>query len=104
MSVDLNSMSREELAELNRAIDKRMVELDQERRRQALDEMSAIAKKHGLSLNDVMPAGKGAKRRAAAPKYRHPENPEVTWSGRGRRPSWVNEALEEGRSLEDLAI
>ncbi len=66
--------------------------------------MSAIAKKHGLSLNDVMPAGKGAKRRAAAPKYRHPENPEGTWSGRGRRPSWVNEALEKGRSLEDLAI
>jgi DNA-binding protein H-NS len=104
MSVDLNSMSRDELAELSRAIDKRMVELDQERRRQALDEMSAIAKKHGLSLNDVMPAGKGAKRRAAAPKYRHPENPEVTWSGRGRRPSWVNEALEKGRSLQDLAI
>ncbi len=57
-----------------------------------------------LSLNDVMPAGKGVKRRATAPKYRHPENPEVTWSGRGRRPSWVNEALEKGRSLEDLAI
>ena len=104
MRVDLNSMSRDELAELSRAIDKRMIELDQERRRQALDEMSAIAKKHGLSLNDVMPAGKGTKRPAAAAKYRHPENPEVTWSGRGRRPSWVNEALEEGRSLEDLAI
>ena len=104
MSVDLNSMSRDELAELSRAIDKRIVELEQERRRQALDEMSAIAKKHGLSLNDVMPAGKGAKRPATAPKYRHPESPEVTWSGRGRRPSWVNEALEEGRSLEDLAI
>ncbi len=33
MSVDLNSMSRDELAELSRAIDKRMIELDQERRR-----------------------------------------------------------------------
>ena len=104
MNVDLNSMSRNELEELSRAIDRRMVELDQERRRHALDAITAIAKKHGLSLNDVMPAGKGTKRPAAAPKYRHPENPEVTWSGRGRRPSWVNEALEEGGSLEDLAI
>ena len=33
MSVDLNSMSRDELAKLSRAIDKRMIELDQERRR-----------------------------------------------------------------------
>ena len=104
MTVDLNSMSRDELGELSRAIDKRMVELDQERRRQALDEMTAIAKKHGLSLNDLLPAGKGTKRPAAAPKYRHRENPEITWSGRGRRPSWVNEALEDGRSLEDMAI
>ncbi len=86
MGVDLNSMSRNELEELSRAINRRMVELDQERRRQALDEMNAIAKKHGLSLNDVMPTGKGTKRPAVAPKYT-PSNPERTWSGRGRRPS-----------------
>ncbi len=39
MSVDLTSMSRNELEELSRAIDRRMVELDQESRRQALTEL-----------------------------------------------------------------
>ncbi|WP_425415751.1 H-NS family nucleoid-associated regulatory protein [Paracoccus chinensis] len=29
-------------------------------------------------------------------------NPEQTWSGRGRRPQWINEALEAGRTLDDL--
>lgn len=26
----------------------------------------------------------------------------LTWSGRGRRPAWVNEALAAGKSLDDL--
>ncbi|MBO9468145.1 H-NS histone family protein [Tropicibacter sp. R15_0] len=39
-----------------------------------------------------------------APKYRHPENPALTWSGRGRKPKWFVEALEQGKTPEDLAI
>ena len=35
-------------------------------------------------------------------KYAHPENPSQTWSGRGRRPRWVTEQIESGKSLEDL--
>jgi len=29
-------------------------------------------------------------------KYRHPDHPELTWSGRGREPKWLEEAREEG--------
>lgn len=39
-----------------------------------------------------------------APKYRHPENPELTWSGRGRRPGWIRDAVGAGRSLSDFEI
>ncbi|HWK83538.1 MAG TPA: H-NS histone family protein, partial [Caldimonas sp.] len=27
-----------------------------------------------------------------------------TWSGRGRRPGWVNEALAQGKPLQSLAL
>lgn len=37
-------------------------------------------------------------------KYRHPENPDLTWSGRGRRPAWIREAVEAGRALSDFEI
>lgn len=40
----------------------------------------------------------------SAPKFQHPADPKLTWSGRGRRPRWVTEALEGGRSLDDLRI
>ena len=37
-------------------------------------------------------------------KYRNPENPDMTWSGRGRRPAWIREAVEAGRSMSDFEI
>jgi hypothetical protein len=39
-----------------------------------------------------------------APKYRHPEKPDLTWSGRGRRPAWVRDAMEAGRAFSDFEI
>jgi DNA-binding protein H-NS len=50
--------------------------------------------------------GKAVKGVAAAvqPKYRHPTNPNLTWTGRGKRPAWIAEALAAGKSLEDLAV
>ncbi|WP_425074697.1 H-NS family nucleoid-associated regulatory protein [Sagittula sp. S175] len=43
-------------------------------------------------------------RTPAAAKYRNPENPALTWSGRGRKPLWFVEELEEGKTASDLAI
>lgn len=37
-------------------------------------------------------------------RYRHPENPDLTWGGRGRRPAWIREAVEAGRALSDFEI
>ena len=38
------------------------------------------------------------------PKYRNPETPHETWSGRGKQPRWLAAALDAGRSIEDFAI
>lgn len=35
-------------------------------------------------------------------KYRHPDNPELTWVGRGREPKWLEEARNEGYAEADL--
>lgn len=52
---------------------------------------------------------KGARQKASqsgkgsgngAPMYRDAEG--NTWAGRGRRPAWVNEALAQGKTLEDF--
>jgi DNA-binding protein H-NS len=57
---------------------------------------------------EVRPArkakGSSLKGRKVPPKYRNPSNKSETWTGRGARPRWVRALLNEGRSLEELAI
>ena len=38
------------------------------------------------------------------PKFRNPDNPAETWSGRGRSPRWVNQQLSLGKRMEELKI
>jgi len=41
---------------------------------------------------------------AVLPKFRNPAEPHQTWSGRGKRPHWVTELLDAGRSIQDFQI
>ena len=58
----------------------------------------------GADLGFTPPAKKPRKPRAsnAAPKFRDPESGQ-TWVGRGKRPTWLVQALAGGRSLESFA-
>jgi DNA-binding protein H-NS len=38
------------------------------------------------------------------PKYRNPQTPSETWSGRGKQPRWLAAALKTGRKIEDFKI
>jgi DNA-binding protein H-NS len=39
-----------------------------------------------------------------SPKYRNPERPSETWSGRGKQPRWLAAHLKSGRRIDDFAI
>jgi len=38
------------------------------------------------------------------PKYRNPQMPSETWSGRGKLPRWLVAAMKTGRKMEDFRI
>ena len=38
------------------------------------------------------------------PKYRNPDEPSETWSGRGKRPRWLTTALTTGHTIEEFVI
>lgn len=76
-------------------------------RQGALDKIKAIMAESGLTVEDLgfikSKKGSGAAGSKVAPKYRKSETGE-TWTGRGKRPKWVNEFLAEGGDLESLRI
>lgn len=102
--IDLMKLSLGELKALQKAVDKAIKSFEDRRRKEALEAVQAAARESGYSLAELTGGAtkKPGKRRPA--KYRHPENPELTWSGRGRRPKWYKELIEAGTAEEDLRV
>jgi DNA-binding protein H-NS len=38
------------------------------------------------------------------PRFRNPDPPHQTWSGRGLQPHWMRKLLAEGKTVDDLRI
>ena len=82
-----------------------------ETRSKALDELKQVAEKNGFDLRDLVGGSSGRSKKTSsrrtgkvAPKYRHPDEPDVTWSGRGRQPKWVAEYERKNGSLDGITI
>jgi DNA-binding protein H-NS len=104
--IDLTALDLDELKQLQKDVDKAIRDYETRRKQEALAKAEAAAKEAGYSLSELFDdtPKKGKKGPANPPKYRHPENPELTWSGRGRQPGWIKEALEQGKPLNDYLI
>lgn len=102
MTMELEKMSRKELETLRADVDKALASLEIRRKAEARKAAEEAAKEHGFSLDDLLSAEKKGKK--SAPKYRNPADPKQTWTGRGRQPGWIKEALTAGRPLDDFAI
>ena len=79
-----------------------------------LREFQEIAGRYGLVVHSVVwgDEGQPGRRRKLSPKsagtsqrlYRHPENPRLTWGGRGRKPGWLQEFVDQGRDVEEFRV
>lgn len=102
--IDLSKLSLDDLKTLKKDVERAIVDFQKRKRDEAIKEMQAVAKKHGLSLDEVV-GGKAKGRKSKAPaKYRNPENPDQDWSGRGRQPAWFKSALAAGKKPESMEI
>ena len=114
MAFNLKAMTRKELIKLQKDVDKALKTSEQRERRDALKAAEKAVAEYGFSLGELSggtkPARKAKKGKVGRPKkkakakYRNPANPEQTWSGRGRKPLWINAALEGGADITDLEI
>lgn len=101
--IDLERLSLSDLKALSKNIDKAIVTREVKDRQEALAAVEAKAFELGYALDELM-AARGKKRASAVPKYQHPEDPSITWSGRGRQPGWIKEGLAAGKTLDDFLM
>jgi DNA-binding protein H-NS len=103
--MDLSGLSLKELKALRSDVEKAIATFETRQKQDALAQLESKAKEMGFTLSELFgTAPVRTKRSSAVAKYRHPENESVTWSGRGRQPKWVQEALKAGKAMSDLAI
>jgi DNA-binding protein H-NS len=104
-SINLNDLSLSELKSLQKDVAKAIAEFSDRKKTEAMAALEAHAKELGFSLAELTGAKKTRKTSGpAGAKYRHPENPEVTWSGRGRKPGWFTAAIEAGKEPGSMAV
>lgn len=106
---DLANMNFEQLSQLELAVKKEKDNRRAHEEETLLREFRAKLQALGLNADDMAKRLGGGKVSASGkPRlpgmYRDANNPENTWSGRGRKPLWVVAWLEQGRSLDELVI
>ena len=104
--MDLAKLTIPQLQDLLQQIPAEIKRRESEEKTNVLNELRALAKAKGYSIEDLLakevkvkPAGGKVK-----VKYRHPANVELEWTGRGRKPKWVEAWLAEGKALEGLLV
>ena len=101
---DLDKMSLKELRDLQAKVGRAISSFEERKRRDAIAALEEAAREHGFSLNELTGAKPGRRGAKIAPKYVNPQDDSQTWTGRGRRPHWVQAALDSGKSLADMEI
>lgn len=101
---DLEALSLSELKKMQNDVAKAISTFEDRQKAEARAKVEALARDLGYSLAELVGSETKITRAPVPAKYRHPENPTLTWSGRGRKPQWFVEALEAGKTASDLAI
>ncbi|MEO7068595.1 MAG: H-NS histone family protein [Rhodanobacter sp.] len=107
MAVDIKGLNNSQLSDLITKAQVRQVELRKEKVVKLREKVHAMLKTEGYTFDDIFGDGRRKSKRVGAPvppKYRNPADSEQTWSGRGKRPRWFNDALKAGKKEKDLAI
>lgn len=104
MNIDLDSFELKDLKDLQTRVARAITTFEERKKRLARAELEERARELGFSFAELSDLSVPRKRSAAAPKYANPANPSQTWTGRGRKPGWFVEALENGKSATDLEI
>jgi len=111
--MEIAKLTTKELEALLKRIPKEINKRKQQEKSKLVDDITQIASERGYSLKDLIGVGrtphrvkgkKAGKRKPVAVKYRHPEQTDLTWTGRGRKPRWVTKWLEDGNKMEALAV
>lgn len=101
--LDLDSMSVDEMWQLHEEVSRVLSVRLTSDKRELEKRLEQLARDKQVPPKDLTRAPR-RNYPPVYPKYRNPQVPSETWSGRGKTPRWLVAALKTGHKLEDFAI
>lgn len=102
-AIDLDNLNVDELRAITENAQQLIAKKQHQRLYDAYMQFEQIAEDSNATIEEILKAGEKLEKKRSI-KYRNTDNKEETWTGRGRKPTWLVEALAAGRDLEDFAI
>jgi DNA-binding protein H-NS len=102
---DLQDLSAIELQAMISNAEKALRNIQLNKRKEVINQIKDLAASIGATVDihedDKKIVRKGNK---VAIKYRDPNNPEHTWTGRGMMPIWLRDLLNSGRDRSEFQV
>ena len=95
----LDKMSYAELLKLEERIQTAIAAKRVEDAASTKEALRAMAEKAGFSLNDLF-GKRGGRKGSGEVKFRNPKDTSQTWTGRGRKPNWLVDAVKKGAKID----
>jgi DNA-binding protein H-NS len=106
MKNNLTDMSEAELNSVIENARKALKEKQESKRKEVLSKIKELAGSIGVNIEISESGAKSSSRKGSSVpiKYRDPSNSNNKWTGRGMKPKWLKELLDQGRNLKDFEI
>jgi DNA-binding protein H-NS len=102
---DYQNLSESELQAIIESAEKALKNIQANKRKDVIAQIKELASSIDVAVDihetDKKPVRKGVK---VPVKYRHPEDPEKTWTGRGVMPTWLKTLISAGHERSEFEV
>ena len=99
----LDKLSYVQLVALQERVEEAIAAKRAEDAQATKEQLRAMAEKAGFDIKDLF-GKRGSLKGSGVAKYRNPKDSSQTWTGRGRKPNWLVEAVKKGAKIEAFVV
>ncbi len=105
MQTNFNKLSESDLADVIAKAEQELQARKDKKRKEIIAQIKQLAASIGVTVEISEFGRKSSRKGQKVPaKYQNPNNPSQQWSGRGMKPNWLKELVDQGHTIEEFEL